>query len=82
MKSLTIHNIENELYEAIRISAHKNRRSLNQEIKSKLSGVFLKKFDKEDLDYGRFLNLWDEKDFLEFETASNNFDNIDKSDWL
>ncbi|MFP4527527.1 MAG: FitA-like ribbon-helix-helix domain-containing protein [Candidatus Kapaibacterium sp.] len=80
MKSLTIHNIDTDLYEAICLSARKNRRSLDQEIKDKLEKQYLAKGKKTDLK--KFLNLWDESDYQEFKDNTKDTASIDKEDWV
>ncbi len=82
MKSITIHNIETELYEAIKMNAKKNSRSLNREIKDKLSKYYLKNKEiREKSDFKKFLNLWDESDKVEFEENTKELRKIDDRDW-
>ena len=82
MKSITIHNLDDELYSMIRIEAKKNRRSMNQEIKDKLFNYFSSKVnERNDLSLKKFLGIWSENDYLEFNENIKDFDKISESDW-
>lgn len=82
MKSITLHNLDEELYRMISISAKQNHRSLNQEVKDKLSNFF---FNKSSLDEPKsfigFSGLWDDEDVLEFIEKTRDFEIISESDW-
>ena len=82
MKSVTLHNIEDQLYEAIKMNAKNNHRSLNQEIKEKLFRFYLKKeVPERRKSFKRFLGLWDNSDLIEFEKRISDFSKIDDCDW-
>lgn len=80
MKSLTIHNIETDLYEAIKHRSEKNRRSMNQEIKDVLYKQFLKKPEKDD-DFKKFLGIWNDRDLKEFENRTSELSKPIPGDW-
>ena len=82
MKSITIHNLDEELYTRIRISAKINRRSLNQEIKDKLFNYFLPDTNyRKALSFKKYLGIWSEEDYNEFEENTKEFEKISESDW-
>jgi plasmid stability protein len=80
MKSLTIHNLDPELYEAIRMRSKKNRRSMNQEIKEILHKQLINKQDKND-NFKRFLGIWSDKDLSDFNNRTSDTRKIIQGDW-
>lgn len=83
MKSITIHNLEDDIYTFIRAEAKKNRRSMNQEIKDKLINLFVNKTnEKEELSFKKYLGLWSEKEYVEFRENTADFEKISERDWL
>ena len=82
MKSLTLHNLDDDLYIRIKTSAKKNRRSMNQEIKDKLINYYIPD-SKEDssVSFKKFLGIWNEKEHEEFMQNISDFDKISESDW-
>ena len=83
MKSITIHNLEDELYTLIRSEAKRNRRSMNQEIKEKLVNLFVDKAKKKpEASFKKYLGLWSEKEFIEFKENTAVFENISEKEWL
>lgn len=82
MKSITIHNLDDELYFKIRSKAKKNHRSMNQEIKDKLVSIFLDDSDNEsNLSFRKYLGVWNETDFEHFKHNTEEFETINESDW-
>jgi hypothetical protein len=82
MKSITIHNLDDELYSLIRIEAKKNRRSMNQEIKDKLISYFYEQAkDRKDLSFKKYLGIWSESDYQEFINNIEDFGKISEGDW-
>lgn len=78
MKSITIHNMDDELYNALKQRAKKNRNSMNKEIKALLA---LQISDKPKEDFSRFLNLWDKDDLEEFERNTADMNKVNDADW-
>jgi hypothetical protein len=82
MKSITIHNLDDELYFKIRSKAKKNHRSMNQEIKDKLMNLFLDDSSgKGSLSFRKYLGIWNENDFEHFKQNTEDFEKISESDW-
>lgn len=82
MKSITIHNLDEELYSMIRESAKANRRSMNQEIKDKLSKTFFPDTeDKKLVSFKKFLSIWNENDYKEFTNNTIDFEKTSESEW-
>jgi len=82
MKSITLHNLDDELYFRIRNIAKKNHRSMNQEIKDKLLKYFCPEDEKKlDNSFRQFLGVWSEKDYLDFTNNSSDFGKIVEGDW-
>ncbi len=81
MKSITIHNIDTELYNAIKASAKKNHLSLNGEIKEKLSRQFLRESPNKKNDFKKFPGVWDDADIEEFLNNTEDLREINESEW-
>jgi len=81
MKSLTIHNLDDELYNLICADAKKNRRSMNQEIKDKLHLYYSQNVVTDSNSFSKFLGLWDNVDKIEFNNNTAEMQAIDERDW-
>jgi plasmid stability protein len=82
MKSITIHNLDDELYFRIRSKAKKNHRSMNQEIKDKLVNLFLDdSANGSNLSFKKYLGIWNESDFEQFKQNTEDFEKISENDW-
>jgi len=83
MKSITIHNLEEDLYTLIRTEAKKNMRSMNQEIKDKLAKVFVgDKEEKQEVNFQKYLGLWNDEDYRQFKEKTEDFEKVYESDWV
>ncbi|MFH1050193.1 MAG: hypothetical protein V1779_04590 [bacterium] len=83
MKSITIHNLEEDLYTLIRNEAKKNMRSMNQEIKDKLVKVFIgDKEEKQEVSFQKYLGFWNDEDYSQFKEKTEDFEKIYESDWV
>lgn len=84
MKSITIHNLDEQTSELIKEKADSLGLSLNKTIKLLLKNALgLKPHDK-DVKKKEFLDLfgiWDEDDKKAFNTNTADLNKIDKSDW-
>jgi plasmid stability protein len=82
MKSIKIHNLDDDLYFKIRSNAKKNHRSMNQEIKDKLVNIFLDDSANESiLSFKKYLGIWNETDFEQFKRNTSDFEKINESDF-
>jgi hypothetical protein len=87
MKSLTIHNIDDNLHRLIRQKAAVQGTSMNKTIKA----VLFKSFDmrqpqSKPIDnskyFRQFLGAWNKRDYAEFQKATKSFETIDAEDWV
>ncbi len=84
MKSITLHNIDDSLYEKISELASKNATSLNKTIQALLIntlGLVRKKTTDHSSDFKEFLGVWTQTDQSEFQHAIKDLEKIDRSDW-
>jgi hypothetical protein len=82
MKSITVHNLDDNLYQLINSSAKKNKRSMSREIKEWLTTIYLKQIDENQASYyKKFLGIWTEEEKNEFQRNTEDFNKIDESDW-
>lgn len=82
MKSITIHNIDDELYNLIRQSAQKNRRSLNQEVKEKLSMFFTQKVvETQENTFRKYFGIWSVTEREMFDDNVKDLRKVNESDW-
>ena len=83
MKSITIHDLESELYASLRSQAASQGLSLNKTIKQILReslGFANKRAKKRDL--SKFVGVWSKKEADEFDKIINEeFETIDEEDW-
>lgn len=83
MKSITIHDLDSDLYKSIQSQAMSQGISLNKTIKQILrrSLGFTKK-RAERRDFSKFFGVWSKKEADEFDKIINEeFENIDEEDW-
>ncbi|MDH5718148.1 MAG: hypothetical protein OEZ22_10975 [Spirochaetia bacterium] len=83
MKSITIHNIEDELEALIVEKSKKEGTSLNKTIKKLLRKALniSKDEDTSFSNFSEFLGIWEEEEYKEFETKISDFEKIEKEDW-
>lgn len=82
MSSITIHNLDEDLEQAIRRAAKEEHTSLNKVIKSTLRKSFgLSTEARERLDLSEFSGTWTKADAQEFEENTQDFNKIDKEIW-
>jgi len=82
MRSITIHNLDDNLDTLIRGEAKSWGLSLNKTIKRLLEqslGITHKYRRKSD--FSEFFGLWTKKDAEEFDRAVRDFEKIDREDW-
>ena len=83
MKSITVHDLDNELYASLRSQATSQGLSLNKTIKQILReslGLTHKLAKKRD--FSKFVGVWSKKEADEFDKIINEeFENIDEEDW-
>lgn len=82
MKSLTIHDIENEIADAIEKMAHATGMSQNKVIKKLLrKALELEASEKPKRDLSAFTGAWTEEEGIEFEKSLKVFDKVDEEMW-
>ena len=84
MKSITIHNLDDELDKEIREKAKNQGTSLNKTIKRLLEKALGLKSTKEPNHKDEFTDLfgvWSEEDYLEFSESTEDFNISDPEDW-
>ena len=84
MKSITIHDLDDELDREIREQAKKQGMSLNRTIKKLLKKALGLKSPKEPDSRGEFMDLfavWSEEDFGEFIESTKDLDIVNAEDW-
>ncbi|MDX1960795.1 MAG: hypothetical protein SFU98_19640 [Leptospiraceae bacterium] len=84
MKSITIHNLDDSLENKISEYAEKYNTSLNKAIQALLRKSLNLDNSRElkKTEFQRFLGIWSEKEFQEFEKENQEFSKIDSSDWV
>jgi plasmid stability protein len=85
MKSMTVHKMDDLLLEAIKERAEARGESLNATIKELLAQAVGLEDSKDNetraTGYRRFLGLWTAEEAAAFESATEDFERIDASDW-
>ena len=84
MKSITIHDLGEELDRHIREKARQDQTSLNKTIKNLLAQSLGLTKDETQMRRKEFLDLhgvWTESDQTEFEDAVSDFETIHEEDW-
>lgn len=86
MKSMTIHNIDDNLMEVLSSLARRNGKSINATIKQLLADTLGLQTesgpDNTARGYRRFLNLWTAEEAAAFEQSIEDLSRVDESDWL
>ena len=82
MKSLTIHNMDDEMANAIKELAEKSGLSQNKVIKNLLrKSLNLSEKREPKQDFSEFCGLWTPAEEKAFEEAISDFEQIDESMW-
>ena len=84
MKSITLHGLDNKLYERIKEKAQRQGLSLNKTIKNLLEiSLGIKNHDGTDHreDFIEFCGVWTEAEAKEFAADIEDFEKIDPRDW-
>jgi hypothetical protein len=84
MKSITLHGLDNKLYERIKEKAQRQGLSLNKTIKNLLEkSLGIKNHDGADHreDFIEFCGVWTEAEAKEFAGVIEDFEKIDPRDW-
>ncbi len=83
MKSITLHNLDPELAQAIEQLAESSDLSQNKTIKKLLrKALGLDDPQKKKPDFNKFCGIWSEKDLADFEKSMEVFEKVDKDLWL
>jgi predicted DNA-binding ribbon-helix-helix protein len=81
MKSITIHNLDQNLYQELKKHASEKDLSLNKLVKKLLElQLGLKKQSKK-ADFSSFNQLWNDKDYQEFQETQSEFSSVNQDDW-
>lgn len=84
MKSITIHNLDEELDRSLRKEAREHGLSLNKTVKNLLRaslGLSKKTLEDRKKDFADVFGVWSKKEAEEFEARIKDFEKIDKEDW-
>jgi hypothetical protein len=81
MKSITLHNIDDETVRLIEQISQEKGLSLNKTIQSILHESLGVNQDKGRLDFSDFSGVWSQEDFDLFEKGTQGFDQVDEEDW-
>ena len=84
MKSITIHGIDEPVYEIIKSRARENGQSINRTIKKILEealGVRPRDRGGNREAFEEFLGIWSEEERTEFEERTADLRTIDEEDW-
>lgn len=85
MKTISIHNIDDNMANLIQDRAKADGLSVSKEVKKLLRQALGIKPQADQTsrraEYEEFLGLWDDKDEKEFRNATRGFERIDKDDW-
>ncbi len=84
MKSITIHDLGEELDRLIREKSRQDQTSLNKTIKHLLAqalGLSVNETQKRRKEFLDLCGVWAESDQLEFEEAIQDFETVNEIDW-
>jgi len=84
MKSITIHGLEDQVYNKIKKKAQLKGLSLNKTIKNilkKALGMNDKLETMNRNEFIEFLGVWSKKEAREFESSIQDMESIDRNDW-
>lgn len=82
MKSITIHDLDKELYASLQSQATSQSTSLNKTIKQLLRkslGLTQKRAEKRD--FSKFFGVWSKKEADAIDKVLEDFEKIDEEDW-
>jgi plasmid stability protein len=82
MKSITVHDLDKDLYSSIQSRASSQGISLNKTIKQLLRkslGLTQKRADKRD--FSKFVGVWSKKEADAIDKVLEDFEKIDEEDW-
>ncbi len=84
MRSLSIHGIDDSVYQLLKTRAHNAGYSINQIIKELLEqslGVAKKVSQPHRHQFEELCGTWSAKEKQQFDAAVSDFEKIDKADW-
>lgn len=84
MKSITIHQIDDDINKKLNELARKKKMSLNKTVKyllRKALGLETNAKDARRKDLSEFAGVWDKNDLDSFKKATADFDKTAKEDW-
>lgn len=81
MKSITIHNLDDQLDKLLREKAEQEETSLNKVIKNLLHESLGISKQQQKHDFSEFCGVWSKEEFEEFEDSTKDFEKIDSQDW-
>jgi len=82
MKSITIHDLDSDLYKSIQSQAMSQGISLNKTIKQILKrSLGLTKKRAEKRDFSKFVGVWSKKEADAIDKVLEDFEKIDEEDW-
>ena len=82
MKSITIHNLDDEVASRIEQHAKETGLSLNKTIKQLLrKALNISSDNKSKTSFQEFVGVWNQDDLESFESATSDLGRVDDSDW-
>ncbi|MCZ7602866.1 MAG: hypothetical protein QY331_00700 [Melioribacteraceae bacterium] len=83
MKSITLHNMNNKLYQYLTRRAKEKGTSLNQTIKLILEEHFgiRSQQNKKGNEFQEFLGVWDKRELKQFQKRTEEFSKVNEDDW-
>jgi len=84
MKSLTIHNIDDQLLSLLREKAKQEEKSINQMVKEIMElsvGIKRVRQNSTNSEFKDLCGVWSENDVQEFKKATKDFEAVNSSDW-
>ncbi|MFT7033445.1 MAG: hypothetical protein ACJA2S_001953 [Cyclobacteriaceae bacterium] len=84
MKSITLHNLDDDLVDLTERESNDTGLSLNKTIKNllhKALGTNPKVKKQKEEEFSDLLGIWDDKKFDEFNKNTKDFDEINTKDW-
>ena len=85
MKSITVHNMADKLYESIKEEALRKGLSMNRTIKQLLEkavGLQADKHEERAREFKDLFHLWNKEDLRKFEADTAGLRKIDTREWL
>jgi plasmid stability protein len=81
MPSITIHNLDIELYKSLKQKADAHELSLNKLIKRILTSSLGLNSKSQKADFSEFANSWSDLEFQEFAQSQSDFTKIKDDEW-